>query len=82
MNNPKRKSFPKSDRFWNAGGQQRYQRMQMEPMLKQLMREGKQIVEIVTQVTLVLALLPALGYGLWLVAGRPDESRQSYKGKE
>ena len=42
-------------------------------MLRQLMHDGKEIVEIITQVTLVLALLPALGYGLWLVAGRPAE---------
>jgi hypothetical protein len=42
-------------------------------MLRQLMHDGKEIVEMITQVTLVLALLPALGYGLWLVAGRPAE---------
>ena len=51
-------------------------------MLRQLMREGKQIVEIVSQVTLVLALLPALGYGLWLVTGRPAEEGRSEKGGE
>ena len=28
---------------------------------------------MIAQVTLVLALLPALGYGLWLLAGRPAE---------
>ena len=41
------------------------------------MHNGKGIVEIITQVTLLLALLPALGYGLWLVAGRPaDEGEE------
>ena len=37
------------------------------------MHDGKGIVEVISQVTLILALLPALGYGLWLLAGRPAE---------
>jgi hypothetical protein len=42
-------------------------------MLRQLMHQGKGIIEIISQVTLLAALLPVLGYGLWLIAGRPDE---------
>jgi hypothetical protein len=46
------------------------------------MLQGKGIVDIITQVTLILALLPALGYGLWLMAGRPDEPHRPREGKE
>jgi len=38
-------------------------------MLSQFMQPGKGSVEISSQVT----LLPALGCGLWLIAGRPGE---------
>jgi len=38
-------------------------------MLSQLLQQNKGIVEISSQVT----LLPALGCGLWLIAGRPAE---------
>jgi len=44
-------------------------------MLMQLMHEGKTIVEFITHVTLTLALLPGVGYGVWLMAGRPGEKR-------
>jgi hypothetical protein len=37
------------------------------------MHQGKGFIEIISQITLLVAILPALGYGLWLIAGRPDE---------
>jgi hypothetical protein len=40
-------------------------------LMSEVLHEGKGIAHLITQVTFCLALGPLVGYGLWLILGRP-----------
>jgi hypothetical protein len=46
-------------------------------LIRDAMHEAKGLVEIITQLTLCLALLPAIVYGGWLSLGRPFERTET-----
>jgi hypothetical protein len=46
--------------------------------MSDVLHAGKGIAQLITQVTFCLALGPLVGYGLWLILGRPFDEGDGY----
>jgi hypothetical protein len=51
-------------------------------LIRDAMHDAKGLVEMITRLTLCLALLPAILYGGWLSLGRPFEGPQHDQARE